>query len=278
MIQDTLPEVLNNAYEPKPLLADSLIFSFIDDTVLLKDSPEQPFPCCAELGIEQQDVIYLFEVHGTDCFLAKPESIKTHEGYHYESLFGIMSLQPQYLAFACVTAKHLNSWYAGNRFCGTCGETLRHSTKERMLFCEHCESTVYPRISPAIIVGIYRGDELLLTRYANRPYRNYALIAGFVEIGETVEDAVKREVMEEVGLEIKNLKYYKSQPWGISESLLMGFFAELSSEHDIVLDTIELSEAVWVHKDDIQATLDHVSLTNEMIVHFKNSKPGSLSS
>jgi len=138
-----------------------------------------------------------------------------------------------------------------------------------MLYCEHCENTLYPKISPVIIVGVYRGDELLLTKYADRVYRNYALVAGFIEIGETAEDAIRREVEEEVGLEVKNLKYYKSQPWGFSESFLLGFFAEVDGSQDIVLDTFELSEAVWMPRDRIEATLDEVSLTNEMIVCFK---------
>ena len=270
MIQDVLPVVLDNSYQQKNLAADSFILSFQDDAVLYSSASQSPLPRCSDLVlIQHKEAIYLFEIDGVDFFLVQPENIKAHEGYAYENLRGLMTMKPKHLAFACVTAQHLNSWYKDNRYCGTCGGVLEHSTTERMLFCKLCENTVYPKISPVIIVGLYRGDELLLTRYSNRPYRNYALIAGFIEIGETVEEAVRREVKEEVGLKIKNLRYYKSQPWGISESLLFGFFAELDGNPDIVLDTNELSEAVWVSREDIDVSLDDVSLTNEMIVHFK---------
>lgn len=86
---------------------------------------------------------------------------------------------------------------------------------------------VFPKISPAVIVAVTDNDRVLLTKYAGRTYKNYALVAGFNEAGETIEQTVRREVMEEVGLKVKNLKYYKSQPWGLSGSLLSGFFVSL---------------------------------------------------
>ena len=278
MLQDIFPKVMNNSYLQKPLTADSLIFSIKDDAALFNINSETRFPRYEELEFQsdfeldpnQPDAIFLFEIDGIDCFLVRHESIKAHEPYSYESLFNLRAVQPKHLAYACMTARHLNSWYSANRYCGTCGEALERSKVERSLLCKHCENTVYPKISPAIIVAVHRDDELLLTKYADRPYKNFALIAGYIEIGETVEDAIRREVREEVGLEIKNLRYYKSQPWGYSDSLLMGFFAELDGDQDIILDTFELSEAVWMPRDEIEATLDDVSLTNEMIVHFKH--------
>jgi NAD+ diphosphatase len=138
-----------------------------------------------------------------------------------------------------------------------------------MMFCPQCQNTVYPKIAPAVIVGIFHGDELLLTRYAGRSGSRYALVAGYTEIGETAEDTVRREVKEEVGLDVKNLRYFKSQPWGLSGSLLLGFYAELDGADEVTLDTNELSEAVWVHRSDIDVTMENFSLTNEMIYRFK---------
>ena len=136
--------------------------------------------------------------------------------------------------------------------------------------CASCGNTIYPRISPAAIIAVTDGDRLVLSKYAGRAYTRYALIAGFTEIGETAEQTVAREVMEEVGLKVKNIRYYKSQPWAFSGSLLLGFFAELDGEDEsITLDTDELSEAGWFTKDEIELEDDNLSLTREMILKFK---------
>ena len=88
-----------------------------------------------------------------------------------------------------------------------------HDKKERMMRCEYCGQMEFPKICPAVIIGVTDGNRLLMSKYAGRDYKKYALIAGFAEIGETIEETVQREVMEEVGLKVKNLRYYKSQPW-----------------------------------------------------------------
>jgi NAD+ diphosphatase len=123
-----------------------------------------------------------------------------------------------------------------------------------------------------VIVGVTDGDRLLMTKYAGRIYKRYALVAGFAEVGETIEETVSREVLEEVGVRVKNIRYYKSQPWPFSDSLLMGFYCDLDGSDEIVLDETELSEAEWVHRKDIDVEADGISLTNEMIVHFKNAE------
>ena len=118
------------------------------------------------------------------------------------------------------------------------------------MVCPECKNIEYPKISPAVIVAVTNGNRLLLSRYARGGYRNYALIAGFAEVGETLEDTVRREVMEEVGLKVKNIRYYKSQPWSFSDSLLVGFFAELDGDDTITLEEEELAEAVWFERDN----------------------------
>jgi NAD+ diphosphatase len=149
---------------------------------------------------------------------------------------------------------------------------MMHDDKERMMRCKSCGNMVFPKISPAVIVGITDGDRLLMTKYNGRIYKRYALVAGFAEVGETLEETVRREVLEEVGVRVKNIRYYKSQPWPFSDSLLMGFFCDLNGSDNIVLDEDELSEAQWVHRKDINVEADGISLTNDMIVHFKNAE------
>jgi NAD+ diphosphatase len=177
--------------------------------------------------------------------------------------------QPKYRAFAAITGYHLYGWYRDNRFCGRCGKPMRHDTKERMVYCENCKNTVYPKICPAVIIGVTDGDRILLTKYAGRTYKNYALVAGFTEIGETFEQTVEREVMEEVGLKVKNIRYYKSQPWALSGSLLAGFFCDLDGSDKIRLQEDELALGTWVLAKDLELEDDGISLTREMILKFR---------
>ncbi len=136
--------------------------------------------------------------------------------------------------------------------------------------CPSCGQMEYPKICPCVIVGILHEDKILVTRYKGENRGRYALVAGFTEIGETIEETVHREVMEETGLHVKNLRYYKCQPWPYSESLLFGFFCELDGEDKIRLDEQELALAEWVEREDITVEPDDLSLTNEMMLAFKN--------
>ena len=116
------------------------------------------------------------------------------------------------------------------------------------------------------------GDRILLTKYAGRDFAHYALIAGFTEIGETFEETVQREVMEEAGVRVKNIRYYKSQPWGIVDDLLAGFYCDVDGNTRITLDRNELKEAVWVKREDVEGQPHDLSLTNEMMVVFREGR------
>lgn len=192
------------------------------------------------------------------------------EGYDFTGVNVFRNAKPKELAFAAITAYHLYGWYRDNRYCGRCGRLMFHGENERMMHCMDCKNTVYPKICPAVIVAVTDGDRILLTKYAGRTYRNYALIAGFTEIGETVEETVMREVYEEVGVHVKNLRYYKSQPWALSGSLLYGYFCELDGDDSIHLQEDELSVGKWFHADELDIEEDDVSLTREMICKFVN--------
>ena len=146
------------------------------------------------------------------------------------------------------------------------------SDTERALVCPHCGRIIYPRILPAVIIGVTDKDRLLMTKYAGRRIPFYALVAGFNEIGETFEETVQREVMEEVGLKVKNIRYYKSQPWGIVDDILAGFYCDVDGDTEITLDRTELKEAVWVDRKDIEGQPQDLSLTNEMMIVFRDGK------
>lgn len=173
---------------------------------------------------------------------------------------------PKHRAFAGLVGFEYDAWYATRRFCGRCGTPLVHDMVERMVRCPQCGAMEFPKLFPAVIVGIVdtQRNKILVSRYANREYKRYALIAGFCEMGETVEETVHREVMEEVGLRVKNLRYYKSQPWPPSSSLLFGFFCELDGSNSIKLDDHELESAEWIDRDKLPCDEDY-SLTRDMM-------------
>lgn len=176
---------------------------------------------------------------------------------------------------AASTAWHLYVWYRDNRFCGRCSQPLLHDERQRMLCCPACGNAVFPKIAPAVIVGVVHGNKLLMTKYANRDYKRYALIAGFTEIGETAEQTVAREVLEEAGVRVKNICYYKCQPWGFDSNLLLGYFAQLDGDEEITMDSEELSVAEWVSREEIEVEQDdrlELSLTHEMMMFFKDEE------
>ncbi len=174
--------------------------------------------------------------------------------------------------FALYTAFHLYQWYRDNQYCGRCGKKMHHDHKERMMCCNQCGNRVYPKISPAVIVAVTNGNKIVLTKYSGKTYKRYALIAGFTEIGETAEETVAREVMEEVGLRVKNIRYYKSQPWGTDCDLLLGFICEVDGDDRIIMDKEELSVAEWVKREDMNTEDDGLSLTGEMMRMFRENK------
>ena len=136
------------------------------------------------------------------------------------------------------------------------------------MICPKCGNHIYPRINPAVIIGIKNGDKLLLTKYRTGFSQN-ALVAGFTEFGETLEETVKREVKEETGLNVKNIRYYKSQPWGIASDILAGYYCEVDGDDHIRMDQHELRYAEWVKREDIILQNKRYSLTNEMMERFK---------
>ncbi len=269
MIQDIYPHIYHNEYRDELPSGNSYAIYFEGRSVLItKVNDEIRFPTFSELGDMAKDgAIYAFSIDGISYFLVKHLPQKP-EGFEMEDISIFRT--PGYISFAGITAFSLYGWYANHTFCGRCGATMQHSKKERMLHCAACNSTEYPKISPAIIVAVTNGNKILLSKYAGREYTNYALLAGFAEIGESIEETIRREVMEEVGLKVKNPVYYKSQPWGFTDTLLLGFFTELDGDDTITLDKEELSEAKWFERENIPSGHSIISLTGEMIEYFRN--------
>lgn len=277
MIQDISPRIYHNEYRDELPVESDFILVFFKNMVLVRyENGKLRYPALKEMNGYECHYFYLFSIDHFKYFLAYLPAAEAEDippvcldGYSYENVSIFRTADSRHTAFAGITGHHLFNWYQTNQFCGRCGERLTPDRKERMLACASCQNTVYPRIAPAVIVGVVNGDKLLMSKYAGRPYTKYALIAGFTEIGESAEQTVAREVMEEVGLKVKNIRYYKSQPWAFSGSLLLGYFAELDGSDEITLDTNELAEAGWFSRDEITVEDDYISLTREMIWQFK---------
>lgn len=279
MIQDIAPLQLNNAYRNKIPSEDSYILAFQENRIFLKAGEEIAYlsygefkAACRKEQKELPECIYLFSVDTEDYFLADFWENCEISGFGWHKMFAVRTMRPREKVFTAATAWHLYGWYRDNCFCGRCGEKLIHSREMRMLQCPYCKNQVFPKIAPAVIVGVTDGEKILMTKYANREYKRYALIAGFTEIGETAEETVKREVEEEVGLHVKNIRYYKSQPWGFDSNLLLGYFCELEEHEAIHLDENELSLAEWVDYRDIPDDSEGLSLTREMMFFFREEQ------
>lgn len=276
MIQDIAPHRYDNSFthrrEPRP--EDFVFFHRNErEMLIIREGDEIRFPTVAEVGGD--DLYFAFLMDDTAFYVGADRGSRLPESLNYEFLDQNLfrTMKPRHLAFAGITGMQLIRWLNLNHYCGCCGTAMEESSWERAFVCPGCGKTVYPRLNPAVIVGVIHRDKILVTAYAHRQNRGLALIAGFTEIGETVEDTVRREVFEEVGIRVKNLRYYKSQPWSFSDSLLLGFFCELEGEaEDVILDEEELKEARWLRREELPDRRGEPALTAEMMQLFKDGK------
>ena len=276
MIQDILPSKFYNHYKQQSPADSDTVFYFSDGKVYVcYDSKAQmlTFPAFKDFVCSDFTATYLFSIDDKNYFLLNDNKVEPAnlEGFSFYTLRELrdLPLSSNVELFATFSAYHLWKWYDDNKFCGRCAHTLEHDTVERALVCPDCKTKIYPRINPAVIIGIINGDKILITKY-RIGYAHSALVAGFTEFGETLEQTVEREVMEEVGLKIKNIRYYKSQPWALDQDLLAGFFCDVDGDDKIKMDENELKYAEWVSRNEIELQPNNYSLTNEMMKLFKS--------
>lgn len=267
MLQGILPHRLDLSYHPSSIGTESRALVFEGEKLLAAaQGGALGLPRVSDCSFSGRSV-WLFRLDQTDFFLLDPPV--RADGY---TMLPVSELRrcpvTKEISFAAMTGYQLYKWYRDNRFCGRCGAPLAPACNERALRCDCCGNVIYPKISPVVIVGVTDGDRLLMTRYAKGEYRNWALVAGFVEVGETPEDAVHREVLEETGIRIKNPRYVAAQPWAFSDSLLLGFFAELDGSDKITLQESELSQAAWIPRAEIRHRPEDFSLTGDLIDRF----------
>ncbi len=279
MLQDLAYGRLENEYRPVPprsvdavicIRGSEILIQKRKNDALILPSVDQLRQWCSGWEMwDQEGLRYAFRLHEVNYYLWMGLGGECPDGnFAWEPVRSLRQSQSKKISYAAMTGWHLYNWYRASRFCGRCGEKTVHDGAERMMRCPVCGNMIFPRINPAIIVGVTDGDRIVLTKYAGRGYTSYALIAGFTEIGETVEQTVAREVMEEVGLKVKNIRYYESQPWGIDGNILMGFYCDLDGQDTLRIDERELALAQWHHRDSLPVEDDGYSLTREMIRVF----------
>lgn len=201
---------------------------------------------------------------GSVCDAADLETPLELEGTRWVPLRKIHGLLGP-AAFALAgRAVQLLDWQRNHRFCGHCGTTTQRRPQELAMVCPACGLLAYPRLAPAVMVLIRRGNQLLLARGAHFPPGMYSALAGFVEPGETLEQCAVREVREEVGLEISHLRYFHSQPWPFPHSLMVAFFADYAGG-ELRLDPSEIEAADWFDLNNLPRLPDTISIARHLI-------------
>lgn len=276
MIHEIAPHILDNQFKIQDPKQDDYCLVYNGAKTLLKKSTEgYALPTVAEvLAISGKSIAdfeghYLLNIDSKAFFLqAVAEDFSAPEGYEFMGNRAFRPMSPVE-RMGGATAAHLAHWESLNKFCGKCGNVTIRGDKERSIICPKCNNIVYPRISPVVIVAVRNGNKLLMAHNIDNPNPRLFLISGFVEIGESLEQAAHREVMEEAGIKIKNLKYFGSQPWPFSDSLIAGWTAELDGDETIHRQEAELSEAKWVKREDIPEYETDVSISCCLIENFR---------
>lgn len=252
-------------------LEHALYFIYYDKKVLIKRVGETiQMPTreeCGQLAASLKNSYYLGEMDGRACVCGKVEEAgEIHTDLNLATLNDEIWEKDEQLYFIAIKAMQLMGWDENTQYCGRCGNKFERKEDERAKICPKCRKIEYPRISPAVIVGVTKGEELLLAHNAHFREGLYSIIAGFVEQGETLEQAVRREVYEEVGIKVKDIKYVSSKPWSLSDSLMIGFTAEYESG-EIQVDGEELTDAGWYSQTHLPPRLPMPITTARQIIN-----------
>ncbi|WP_224363477.1 NAD(+) diphosphatase [Hyalangium versicolor] len=226
------------------------------------------FPKGASLPELVKDAHFIGTLDGVDCYAAAyPKGQEPPAGMRLMGARGLFMKVDEELLSAAGRALAIAEWDVTHRFCGRDATPTELVPGERARRCPACRTPYYPRISPAVIVLITRGDTMLLARSPQFPEPFFSTLAGFVEPGESLEETVVREVKEEVGVELRNLRYFGSQPWPFGRSLMVGFTAEYAGG-EVQVDGQEIAEARWFTVDNLPRIPPRVSIARRLIDSF----------
>jgi NAD+ diphosphatase len=252
---------------PPELAADALCFVWRDDKILSRAGEPPALPTFADLMRLSIDGArhYLGRLEGIDCIgIRVAADTPEPAGWQWRGLRTLFLQIPDPVLALAGRAFQIVEWDRSHQFCGRCGARLRDRAGERAKECPACGHVVYPRVSPAMMVLVTRGRELLLARANRFPQAMYSALAGFVEPGESIEDCIHREVREEVGVEVDRLQYFASQSWPFPHSLMIAYTAEYAGGDMHPCDE-EIVEAGWFPIDALPQLPSPVSIARQLI-------------
>jgi NAD+ diphosphatase len=220
-----------------------------------------------DLGLHPVNVLYLGLLDSVHCFACNVPDQEAPEGMEFRGLRALFGRLDTESFSVALRALHLVEWDRFYRYCTACGTSLVRMEKIRAKECPKCAFIAYPRISPAVIVLVEREDRILLARAVAFEEEMYSVLAGFVEPGEALEDTVRREVREETGIDVKEIKYFGSQPWPFPDSLMIGFVAQYAGG-EIEIDREEIRDARWFTAENLPTVPGKMSIARELIDWF----------
>ena len=225
-----------------------------------------------ELNLAPTEKEFFGLLDGQPCYVAE-----LRDGGQISGTFSFVGLRALFSQFgedvirAAGMANQLVRWGQNHRYCGKCGERTENKRDERAKICPQCGLINYPRLSPAIIVAVLKNHQILLAHSKRFPAKFFSVLAGFVEPGETLEECVKREVCEEVGITVKNIRYFGSQPWPFPDSLMVAFTAEYAAG-EISIDRSEIADAGWFSAKQLPSIPPKISIARELIDWFSEKE------
>jgi len=229
-----------------------------------------------ELNLSPLRTQYLGTLKGQPCYSAEVSpDIIAPEGMTFNELRSLYGVLDEDIFLLAGKAIQIIRWDQTHQYCGRCGSQTQTLHGERAKVCPECGFISYPRLSPAVITAVLKDNKILLLHYAASRGNMHTIIAGFVEPGETLEECIKREIAEEVGIQVRNIKYFGSQPWPFPNSLMIGFTAEYESG-EISVDRQEISAAGWYDADNMPEIPPKMSIAREIIDWFIHNNSGSL--
>ena len=221
--------------------------------------------------IEFIDTQFLGFLNDKPCFIREltPDSLLSDQAM-LAPLRTLLGRMPDALFSICSRSLQLTDWKNNNKFCGVCGSKMKEHETERAMYCECNNILIYPKISPCIIVLVTNGEKILLAHNKNFPGNFYSTLAGFIEAGESAEDAIHREIFEEVKVKVKNIEYFGSQSWPFPSQLMLGYHAEYS-EGEIKPDGVEIDNADWFHFENLpQVPTGNISSSGQLRESYIN--------
>lgn len=255
---------------PRELPGQALWFVFRRGELLVTQGEDgsallQPIASPSQLGLSPLREQYLGVLGELHCYAAEVDAdCEDPEGWGWLGLRNLFGALDEDVFSLAGRAAQLLEWERTHRFCGACGSVMQAHASERALECPQCRLIAYPRITPAIMALVRDGEHLLLGRSRHFRRGSYSVLAGFLEPGETLEQCVAREVREEVGVEVKNVRYFASQPWPFPHQMMIAFFADYAGG-DLRIDPVEIEDAQWFHIGQLPPIPGKISLARRLI-------------